>query len=186
MQQCFSKHGGNNDYTLFKNIYNPLLDFMKKAILYISAMTLLAVSCKKEKKETDSPIPKSQWTVDGIPYKGFAKAYPIGSAFEASENFNNGPGSSNYVAIKFYYGYWPARSGIYKVKNSPVDSTMCSITVGDLKNVPIGDFNSVDSTSEVNIVVSPLGKLSASFTNVFLSNYDGTQAKTVSGSLEEQ
>lgn len=157
---------------------------MKKTILYVSALTFLAVSCKKQ--NNSEPTPKSQWTIDGILYKGFAKSYPLGSAFDATENFNNGPGSSNYISIKFNYGYWPATSGIYKVKANPFGNTVCSITVGDLKNTPIGDFTSVDSTSEVNIAVSTSGKLSASFSNIVLSNYDRTKIKIVSGALEEQ
>jgi hypothetical protein len=145
-------------------------------------MTILAVSCKKE-KESPTPTTKSEWTVDGILYKGIAKAY-LNSLFEASEILPNGLRSGNLISISFNYQYWPTTSGIYKVKRAPADNTECSMTVAYPNSSD--DFHSVDSNSEVNIVVSISGKLSASFTNVVLSNYDGSQTRTASGTLEEQ
>ena len=154
---------------------------MKKVILFICAITFLAASCKKEKDSP--PTPKSQWTVDGVLYKGVAKAY-LNSLFEASEILSNGLSSGNLISISFNYQYWPTTSGIYKVKRGPSDNSECSMTVAYPNSSD--NFNSIDSNSEVNIVVSSSGKLSASFSNIVLSNYDGTQTRTASGTLEEQ
>ena len=154
---------------------------MKKAILYIFAMTCLAASCKKEKDSL--PTPKSKWTVDGVLYKGIAKAY-LGPLFEASEILPNGLRSGNLISIRFNYQYWPTASGIYKVKGAPADNSECSMTVAYPNSSD--NFKSIDSNSEVNILVSTSGKLSASFSNVVLSNYEETQTRTASGTLEEQ
>ena len=154
---------------------------MKKAILCICAMTVLVASCKKEK--VSPATPKSQWTVDGVLYKGIAKAY-LNSLFEASEILPNGLSSGNLISISFNYQYWPTTSGIYKVKRAPEDNSQCSMTVAYPNSSD--NFKSIDSNSEVNIVVSTSGKLSASFSNVVFSNYDGTQTRTASGTLEEQ
>lgn len=156
-------------------------DVMKKAILCICAMTFLAASCKKE---IDSPpTPKSQWTVDGVLYKGIAKAY-LGPVFEASAKLPNGLSTGNLILIRFSYQYWPTISGIYKVKRSPQGNSECSMTVAYPNSSD--NFNSINSNSEVNIVVSTSGKLIASFSNVVLLNYDGTLTRTASGTLEEQ
>jgi hypothetical protein len=158
------------------------IDIMKKAILYICAITFLASSCSKDNDPPPPPTLKSEWTVDGVLYKGIAKPY-LNSLFEAAEILPNGLNSGNLISISFNYQYWPATSGIYKVKRAPANNAECSIKVAYPNSSD--NFNSVDSNSEVNVVVSS-GKLKASFSNVVLSNYDGTQTRTASGTLEEQ
>ena len=158
---------------------------MKKSLLYIMSAAFLGISCKKDLTSTNE-MPKSQWTFDGFAYKGYAKTYPLGSEFSASNNLNSlGLPEGNFVAINFKYGYMPTKSGIYKVKKYPSDSTQCNVTVGIIGNV-INDYTSVDSTSEINITVSSVGKFVASFSNIALSNYNRTEIKILSGRLEEQ
>ena len=159
------------------------IDFMKKAILYITVITLLTVSCKKDKDEG----PKSYWLVDGVTYKGFALTHPLGSAFDATEGSTRyGTSTGNFISINFSYNYMPTTSRIYAVKKYPLDNTQCSVTVRIVGGTGDIDYTSVDSTSEVSINVSPTGKLSASFSNIVLSYYFTGETKIVSGNLEEQ
>ena len=158
-----------------------------KRILYLllAIVIILAISCKKDKPT--NPEPKSQWQVDGKNFKGYAKSYPLGSEFSATDSIGQyGFPVGNYVAIKFYYTYWPTKNGTYTVTNWPGDSTQCSVTTGNLSTVPIGDYTSIASTSEVVITVSSAGKLSATFSGIVLSNYNSTKTAIVSGALVEQ
>ncbi len=147
---------------------------MKWLPLYIMSMAVLEISCKKDLTSTNG-VPKSQWTFDGFDYKGYAKAYSIGSEFSASNNLNSiGLAVGNFVAIHFRYGYMPTKSGIYKVKKYPSDSTECNLTVGILGNV-VDDYTSVDSSSQIDVTFSTVGKLIASFSNIALTDYNKTK-----------
>ncbi len=155
---------------------------MKKALLYLLLTITLGTSCKKNKQP---PAPLSQWTVDGITFKGYARTF-LGGAFGASVNYGtmgleNG---NNFVEIHFSLFYLPSKSGVFKVKKPIADTTQCSVTVGIIGNSLV-EYSSDDSNSEVTITVSPSGKLTASFTNIVLKNYNG-EIKTVSGTLIEQ
>ena len=117
---------------------------MKKTIFHITSIIILAISCKKD---TQPASPKSQWTFGGSSYKGFAKSYPLGGEFSASDDLNAiGLPIGNIVAINFLYGHWPATSGIYKVKENPGNSTECKISVGYMGTAGANfDYTSVDS-----------------------------------------
>jgi len=150
---------------------------MKNSILYITIL-LLAASCKKNKSTNLDPI--SQWTFNGITYKGNAKSFQLSSNFESVGN------TGNYISIKFHYPFFPKKNGIYTVKKNPYDSTQCSVIAGDLSTIPTGDYTSLDSTLAVTITVSSIGKLSATFSGIVLSDLNNTKTAIASGILVEQ
>ena len=158
---------------------------MNKFLLYTTIL-LLAASCKKDDKVPGLQS-KSQWTVDGVAYKGFAQIFPIGGVVEAADTINGlNQLSGNFVSIRFLYGYWPTKGGTYRVMHYPGDTSQCSITIGNLARSPTGNFTSVESMAMVNVTISVAGKFIASFSDVVVADYDMTKTKIVSARLEEQ
>ena len=149
---------------------------MKKMILFFTALISLSVSCKKDTIEIE---PKSQWVVDGITYQGPALTHPLGSAFDASDR------AGNFISINFSFNHMPKHSGGYSVKEWPIDTTQCRVTVRIVGGGSFINYTSVDSTAEVFIYVSPQGKLAASFSNIPLWYFATGETKTVSGRIEE-
>jgi hypothetical protein len=164
---------------------HPKNKLMKK--LFYSLLTvimLLSSSCKKDKPAATEP--KSQWKVGENSYKGYAKSYPWVSNFSATDSIGQyGIANGNYIAIDFYFGHMPTKSGTYTVRGLLTDTTQCRVTASNT-NTGSTDYTSVDATSEVSITVSSAGKLTASFSGIVLSNNTNTKTKTASGVLVEQ
>ena len=156
---------------------------MKKAILNIIILMLLTISCKKEVGEQ----PKSYWTVNGYIYRGFAETHPWGKAFDADKRMARyGQSTGDFISINFDFNYMPGESKIYKVMKYPPGAKQCSITVRVAGPGSSVNYTSIDSNSELTINVSPGGGLSASFSNLVLSDYFTGNTIIVSGYLEEQ
>lgn len=158
---------------------------MKKILLY-ATIVALASSCTKE---DNNPFPqsKSEWTLDGVLYKGYAQTHAWGAVFEASDTINLlNQTSGNYISINFSYGYWPSKSGTYTVNDHAYDSTQCSITLGNRSRSLTPEHTSIPSTSIVTLTVSAAGKFGATFSNVIVYDNAMTRTKSVSGLLVEQ
>ena len=156
---------------------------MKNALLYIIVFTIFVCSCKKKEP---IPSPLSQWTIDTVTFKGYTDRFVNGIDGVAK----NSPRESNYgkdfIEISFVYFYLPSKSGKFKVKSRITDSSECRIVVSVVGSSS-NEYVSEDSNSEVTITVSNSGKLTASFANITLRrSYNGTDTKTVSGTLVEQ
>lgn len=156
---------------------------MKNALLYIIVVLTLASSCKKKEQV---PSPLSQWTIDNVTFKGFTDRFINGIDAVAKSSQRESDFGKDFLEISFVYYYIPSKSGKFKVKKIPTDSSECRIVASVVGN-SLNEYVSEDSNSEVTITVSPSGKLTASFSNIILRrSFNGTDIKTASGTLIEQ
>lgn len=161
----------------------------KENFLLAAIISLLLLACEKSKHPAPSPT-NSTWIIDRDTFKGRA-FYIQNASSKGLETYTditvNGQLYGNFVHVIFdYTADKPATSATYTISNAPVvqpGSTECLIHAGITDCCDRWFSNTAGE--KVTITVSPAGKLTATFSNITLSNGAGSR-KSVSGTLIEQ
>ena len=154
---------------------------MKQAFLISAIGVVLLLGCKKSSESQPPTQSKSQWTYDGKTYTATDAGYNENSN-ELIASDTNG----NFVRVFFGSIGKPTASAHLVVLNYADPFTgpsQCSLQVGNMYNTTVQPLSTGKAGDTVFLIVSPSGKLSASFSNI--SVLDGTTTKTVSGALAE-
>jgi len=157
---------------------------MKKSLVsFAIGVILLFGSCKKHSSDPPPSSTASQWTFDGATHTTSTAGYESNS----NELFANDT-AGNFVRVLFSSLDKPTSSKhlvVLDYSASFTNANQCMLQVGNLySSNPIQPLSTGKAGDSVFLSVSYSGKLTASFSNISVS--DGTTTKTVSGKLIEQ
>ena len=158
-------------------------------LLLFATMTMLLIACKKGSDLTP-PTATSQWTFNGATYKVTNGSYESYSNELLANDDAGKVGGGNFVRILFGAITKPTTSITLKVVDITATSnpSNCVIQTGNVYDAshPLGYLSTGKAGDIVTLHVSKAGMLTATFSNIVVSGYDGTTSKTVSGTLIEQ
>ena len=159
----------------------------RKLWFFLFTVSLISISCKKS-STSSSATAMSQWTFNGTTYKVSNTSYESGSNELFANDDGGAVGGGNFIRVFF----WSATKPTGNVSLTVVDygtatpnPANCSIQVGNIYGSnPTQYLSTGKAGDKVNLTVFSNGKLSASFSNITVS--DGATVKTVSGTIIEQ
>jgi hypothetical protein len=141
--------------------------------IIIATFSIILFGCKKSTPPTvTTTSATTQWTIDGITFKGISTYFVSAADLFSSDSSGN--------AIDVYFSAIPTVNATYTVTALPPSAGQC-IVGADL--ISSDSYTSTGvSGDKVTVTVSG-GKVTASFTNITMS--DGSVTKTVTGTVAQ-
>ncbi|MCX6204762.1 MAG: hypothetical protein NTZ19_00735 [Bacteroidetes bacterium] len=140
-------------------------------------------SCTK--KNADTPVSTSKWTLNGITYDFPAVVFGSNTLVALE-------GNGDYIHINFSYPYYSYTtrplSGVYTIVPfasiiATISNSACTIDVGN--QYSINNYGSTGlSGDKVTVSVSAAGKTTVTFNNITVKN--STTTTTVTGVISEE
>jgi hypothetical protein len=169
---------------------------MKKSIAqpyyFLLIIAAASVGCSKHAnpKPTPAALATSHWTFNGKSYKVTTGSYDATSNSLIAADDAGAVGGGNYVRVLFGSVVRPSTSITLTAVSidTPPDPSNCTVQVGNIYDTYYinGHVSDGKTGDNVAVTVSPTGKLSASFSNISVTNGPtGTDTLTVSGMIVE-
>jgi len=168
---------------------------MKKSItkLYCYLLIISATSfgCKKStESQPTSVFATSQWTFNGSTFKVTNGSYDAASNSLIASDDPGAVGGGNYVRVLFGSVVKPDKDITLTVVaiSAQANPSNCEVQVGNIYDpYYINGHLSIGKTGDnVVVTVSPIGKLTAAFSNISVTaGATGTDTLTVSGTIIE-
>ncbi|MDB5198052.1 MAG: hypothetical protein JWO92_15 [Chitinophagaceae bacterium] len=165
---------------------------MKKNILSLIVLfifiTIFCFSCSKSSDSTHATA-TSQWTFEGKTFTVTGAHYESGSNELVANDDPGAVGGGNIIKIFFWSAAKPSGNitlSVVDYATSTPNPSTCSIQVGNLYDAtrPTAYLSTGKAGDKVILTISSSGKLTASFSNISVTDYRTT--KTVSGTIVEE